>query len=203
MKKIMVLLILFLSVQSVYARRVMLSDTEYCESMTQKIFKLKHSNVEEISKIVVPMLTKKGSVLVDPGTNTVVVKDIGKNINAIEEKIEALEFFLGEEGEGYHKTEKRDYFKAIAYAKMSQKQQKEFSGFLGQLLSSTNEACMNKYVLYLKGTPEQLEKIDLKLKTLDLSLKETDERWRCPYAQVIFHNNTMLVSDRIHGISCD
>ena len=90
MKKIMVMIGLLFFVQSVFADRVESLDGV----MRHGIFKLKRSNIEEMKKILVPMLTEKGSMLVDPDANTIVIKDIKDNVGVMEAKINELEGIL-------------------------------------------------------------------------------------------------------------
>ena len=163
MKKIIILLLgLFLSIQTAFGE-ISLCGKSPCSLMKQEIFLLRLHKVKDVAtNNLAPLLTEKGSILIDSESNIIVVKDIKDSVSVIKAKINELEGVLSEPVPIEPKV--KQHFKTIDTALMTVKQKKAFDGSLARGFPNGTNICEDKSVLYLGGSDNQLKSVEQELK---------------------------------------
>jgi len=68
-----------------------LSDREAVQQLATSTFRVSYADAAELSELVAALLSERGKVSAGPGANTLVVTDVRRVIDAVEELVEALD----------------------------------------------------------------------------------------------------------------
>jgi type IV pilus assembly protein PilQ len=59
--------------------------------LSSEFFQIKYAKAEDLQKVISAIITERGKIMIDDRTNTVIVKDIDRNLNVIKETIDKLD----------------------------------------------------------------------------------------------------------------
>ena len=74
------------------------SDGAAAGGFATRLLPLRHVDVEQIASVLEPMVSNEGSLVVYPGTNTVIVSDVAANLDRVANVVAALDLPSHEEG---------------------------------------------------------------------------------------------------------